>query len=385
METKTTFSGLFADSAAVAPIIRFSQTHLRSDYAGRREELRRVWSAAGDFGLFRQPFPESVGGLGVGPLELIDTLEALGYGSRNNGLLFSFGAHVWAVIKPIVDFGNDQLKAQVLPRLMDGTAIGAHAASEFKAGSDVMAMTTRYTETADGFVLNGSKAWTTNAPIADLFVVFATSDPRLHFRGLSAFVVPADTPGLTVLPPERKIGLSDSPMSQVILSDCKIPKHHLLGQRHRGSLIFQRSLTFERGLILAPYLGVMRRQIEDCIEHANTRVQFGTSIAQHQAVSHRIAMMVQRYTLSKLITQHTAQALYAEGQGELFASLCKLTVSENICSNSQDTMRVFGAGAYMQDAPMGKDIVDSLGALIYSGTSDIQRNIICSQIGLGQG
>lgn len=379
------FPGLLSGSSEwTRAVLDFSRRRLDTLLRGDAERLRSTWRAAGEFGLFRQPFEERLGGLALAPQQLVESLEALGYGSSNNGLLFSFGAHLWAVTKPIADFGSEALQREFLPGLLDGSCIGAHAASEFHAGSDVMAMTTRYVQAGDDFLLSGAKAWTTNAPVADVFVVFATSDPRLHFRGASAFLVPADTPGLEVLPPERKIGLKDSLMAQVVLRDCRVPRRFLLGQRHRGSEIFRRSLAFERGLILAPYIGVMRRQIERCIEHANGRQQFGAPIGSYQAVAHRIAGMVQRYALSKLITERTAAALYAGTGSELVAALCKLTVSESICSNSQDAMRIFGAAGYMEDSAMDRDILDSLGGLIYSGTSDIQKNIISSQVGVGQ-
>jgi alkylation response protein AidB-like acyl-CoA dehydrogenase len=312
----------------------------------------------------------------------VDALEAQGYGSGNNGLLFSFGAHMWAVIKPIIDFGSAAMKEEALPGLFEGRTIGAHAASEVGSGSDVMAMNTRFVETDRGYVLNGGKAWITNAPLADLFIVFATEDPRLHFRGVSAFVVHRDTPGLTVLPPEKKIGLHDALMAQMTLTDCLVPKHHLLGRPRRGNSIFQESLSFERGLILTPYLGVMRRQIEYCIRFANERRQFGRSIGQNQAVSHRVAGMVQRYILSKLVAQETATQLYSGGNGRLHASICKLTLSESVSANSQDALRIFGAPAFMRDSHMDVDVVDSLGGLIYSGTSDIQKNIISAEVGI---
>jgi alkylation response protein AidB-like acyl-CoA dehydrogenase len=367
---------------AVDQIIRFSAEQLKSNSSSDPTHLRGIWQAAGEFGLFRNPFPEKDGGLGADPSSIVSMLEALGYGSDNNGLLFSFGAHMWAVIKPIIDFGSSGIKTEYLTRLLHGQLIGAHAASEFGAGSDVMAMTTRFVETEDGYLLNGAKAWVTNAPIADVFVIFATEDPRLHFRGISAFVVPRETPGLAVLPAERKIGLHDSSMAQVVLTDCLVSKQSLLGVRRRGSRIFQESLSFERGLILVPYLGVMRRQTERCIQYANERSQFGRSIGKNDSVSHRIAGMVQRCTLSKLLAQEAATKIYAGEQTRLYASLCKLTLSEAICANSQDMFRIFGAPAFMQDYHMNTDVLDSLGGLIYSGTSDIQKNIISAEVGI---
>ncbi len=382
MDTLLAFRDPAADQLAVDEIVRFSKAHLNAAAGGDYTRLREVWRAAGDFGLFRHPFPERDGGLGFEPNAVVDALEAQGYGSANNGLLFSFGAHMWAVIKPIIDFGSEALKAEFLPGLFEGRTIGAHAASEFGAGSDVMAMNTRFVETDRGYLLKGAKAWTTNAPLADVFIVFATEDPRLHFRGVSGFVVPKDTPGLSVLPAEKKIGLHDATMAQVTLTDCLVPKHYLLGRRRRGNEIFQDSLSFERGLILTPYLGVMRRQIEQCVQFANERQQFGRSIGKNQAVAHRVAGMVQRYTLCSLMARETAAKLYSGKNAQLYASICKLTLSESVAANSQDALRVFGASAFMRDSHMDVDVVDSLGGLIYSGTSDIQKNIICAEVGI---
>jgi alkylation response protein AidB-like acyl-CoA dehydrogenase len=375
-------NGFAPHDPAVEPVVRFSEAQLKACCQGDPAQLRSVWRAAGEFGVFRHPFPEREGGLGADPKSIVDTLEAQGYGSGNNGLLFSFGAHMWAVIKPIIDFGSEAIKTEFLPRLLDGSYVGAHAASEFGSGSDVMAMTTKFVESDKGYVLNGAKAWTTNAPIADVFIVFATEDPRLHFRGVSGFVVHRQTEGLTVLPAEQKIGLHDGSMAQVVLTDCVVPKHCLLGKRRHGNAIFQDSLSFERGLILTPYLGVMRRQIERCIEFVNDRCQFGRSIGKNQAVSHRISGMVQRYVLSKLLAQQTAAKLYAGEEARLYAALCKLTLSEAACANSQDALRIFGATGFMRDSHMDHDVVDSLGGLVYSGTSDIQKNIISAEVGI---
>jgi alkylation response protein AidB-like acyl-CoA dehydrogenase len=367
---------------SVDQVVRFSADRLRSIPDGDLDHHKDVWRAAGEFGLFRNPFPEADGGLGATVHSVVRMLEAMGYGSGNNGLLFSFGAHMWAVIKPIIDFGSEEIKRTYLTGLLDGELIGAHAASEFGAGSDVMAMSTRFIETEGGYLINGTKAWVTNAPIADVFIIFATEDPRLHFRGISAFVVPKETQGLSVLPPERKIGLHNSLMAQVVLEDCLVPKKNLLGVRRRGQSIFQDSLSFERGLILVPYLGVMRRQIEHCIRYSNERYQFGRSIGKNDAVSHRIAGMVQRYALAKLLALEAAGKLYEHREPSLYAALCKLTLSEAIAANSQDVIRIAGAPGFMKDSHMDTDVIDSLGGLIYSGTSEMQKNIISAHVGV---
>lgn len=367
---------------AVEQLIQFSAERLQPGSAETIEDIREQWRATGEFGLFRNPFAEVDGGLGASPAEVVEMLESLGYGSGNNGLLLGFGAHMWAVIKPLLDFGSKYLRDHYLEGLLEGRLIGAHAASEMDAGSDVMAMAMQSVETEDGYLLNGTKAWVTNAPLADVFVVFATEDARLHFRGISAFLVPRETTGLAVLPAEHKIGLQESSMAQITLTDCLVPKQNLLGKRRQGNRIFQHSLSFERGLIMLPWLGVMKRQIEQSIAYANRRIQFGRSIGKNDAVSHRIAGMVQRYTLSRVLAHEAARKLYAGEEVQLYASLCKLTISESVSANSQDAFRIHGAPGYMQHSGMDTDILDSLGGLVYSGTSDIQKTIISAEVGV---
>lgn len=348
---------------------------------GEEEWSRDDWRQLAELGLFRMPFAEDVGGLAMSADDICDVLEGLGAGSRRNGLLFAAGAHLWAVVKPIADHGTTEQKARWLPALMSGDAVGAHAASEVAAGSDVMAMTARYTSTADGFVITGAKAWVTNAPVADLFVVFATSDPRLHFRGISAFLIPRDAAGLAIGPAEKKMGMSGAPMAEVVLDGCAVPRSALLGKERQGSRIFQTSLAWERTLIQAPQIGAMRRQIEAAVAHARQRQQFGKPIASFQAVSHRIVDMLVRYWQSRQVLRMAAQELATRGN-TTFAALAKLVLSDAALATHLDAQKTFGASGYMRDLGIEQDVRDALAGTIYSGTSDIQRNILAAALGL---
>ena len=342
---------------------------------------RRAWGFLADFDLFQMPFPERVGGLELAAEEVCDVLEGLGAGCTDYSLLFAAGAHMWAVIKPIVDFGSAEQHQRWLPPLMSGALIGAHAASEAGSGSDVMSMQTRYREADGGFVLDGSKLWVTNAPVADLFLIFATADPRLHFRGISAFLVPRSTAGLEIAPAEIKMGLGGAPLAALYLDGCAVPADALLGKPRHGSRIFQTSLAWERTFIQAPQIGVMRRQVERAIEHAVQRRQFGQPIGKFQAVSHRIVDMLVRYWQGRLILRMAARELL-DRQETAFAAMSKLVLGEAALATHLDAVRTFGATGYMRESGVERDVRDALGGTLYSGTSDLQRNILAAALGL---
>lgn len=347
---------------------------------------RELWQGLARFGFFRLPFPPEIGGQGLDSEALCDVLEGLGAGLPAFGPLFGAGAHLWAVAKPVADFGSEEQKARWLPQLLDGTLVGAHAATEAEAGSDVMSLATRYREVEGGFVLDGAKRWVTNAPAADLFVIFATSDPRLHFRGISAFLVPRDSPGLGVGPAEPLMGLEGAPVAALALESCFVPRAALLGRERRGSAIFQTSLAWERALIQAPQVGAVRRQIERAVEHARERRQFGQPIGSYQAVSHRIVGMLATYWQIRLVLRMAARELLA-GREATLAPLAKLLLSEGALAAHLDGLRVLGGTGYARrpggdGASAERDVRDAVAGTIASGTSDIQRNLLASALGL---
>lgn len=352
-----------------------------SENGGEHELSRLAWSRLAEFGFFRMPLPEELGGVGLSPDELCDVLEGLGAGCSDNGLLFSASAHLWAVVKPIVDFGTAEQKEAFLPALLDGSRIGAHAASEPGAGSDVMSMATRYRKVEGGYVLDGSKVFVTNAPVADIFVAFATSDPRLHFRGITAFLVERGTPGLTISAGEEKMGLRTSPIGAVYFDDCFLPASALLGKERQGSRIFQTSLAWERTFIQAHQVGSMRRQIERAVAHAKERQQFGAPISRYQAVSHRIVDMYLQYWNARLVLRMAASELMLRGDSR-FAAMSKLVLAEAAFSAHLNALRTFGGSGYMVEMGLEREVRDSLGGTLYSGTSDIQKNIIAASLGL---
>ena len=182
-----------------------------------------AWRHCADFGVLGMPIPKEYGGLGLGLSALLAVMEGLGYGTRDQGLLFSLNAHLWTNSIPILRYGTEAQRQRYLPGLCDGSLIGANAASEPDAGSDIFSMRTRAVARRQRYVLTGTKMFVTNAPVADLFVAYATIDPALGATGITAFIIERETPGLTVSRKLHKMGLRTSPMAEVIFEDCRVP------------------------------------------------------------------------------------------------------------------------------------------------------------------
>jgi alkylation response protein AidB-like acyl-CoA dehydrogenase len=359
--------------------IKFARSALSSNLIDRdRQEGfdREGWKRCAEFGVLRAPIPKEYGGLGLGLSSVIALMEGLGYGARDQGLLFSLNAHLWTNSIPILLYGTEEQKRRYLDPLSDGTLIGANGASEPDAGSDVFAMKTRAERRGDRYVLNGSKTFVTNAPVAGLFVVYATVDPSLGPMGITAFVIERDTKGLHVSKRLEKMGLRTSPMAEVVLEDCEIPSANRLGREGRGVGVFECSMEWERGCILASCLGVLRRQLEDCIEHARRRKQFGQSIGKFQSVANLIVGMKIRLDTCRPLVYRIGYLKERNLPSVMESAIAKVHVSESYVQSSIDALRVFGGYGYMTEQEVERDLRDAMGSVLYSGTSEIQRTII---------
>ncbi len=363
--------------------VEFARAELADDLTGRdeRREFWRVgWRRSARFGIQGLPIPEEYGGRGESLAVTIAAMEGLGYGCEDNGLIFAINASLWTVATPILLYGTEAQKRRYLPGLCDGSLVGANGASEVGAGSDIYAMTTRAELRGDAWVLNGRKVWVTSATVADLFVCYATTDPARGVMGIHAFLIPADAPGFRVVREIRKMGVRTVPMGELALEDCRIPLENLLGRQGRGADVFRASMEWERGAILAWTLGTMRRQLERCIDHARTRKQFGKPIGRNQAVAHRIVRMKLRLETCRPLVYKVGWLKDRGGDATLDAALAKLHVSECFVKNSLDAVELFGASGYAAETGFERDLRDSVGALIFSGTNDIQRNIIAQHL-----
>lgn len=337
---------------------------------------RELWRKCADFGVQGLPVPEDYGGSGLDAISTAAVMEGLGYGGLDQGLLFSINAHLWTNSIPLLRYGSEEQKRRYLPGLCDGSLIGANGASEPDAGSDVFSMRTRARKSDDGYILSGAKTWVTNAPVADVFTVYATLDPGLGTMGICAFVIDKGTAGLQVGQKMDKMGLRTSPMAELAFDDCAIPATALLGREGRGAEVFNCSMAWERSCILAACLGTMQRQLERCLEHARTRRQFGQPIGKFQSVANRLVDMKLRLDTSRLMIYRVAWLLSQDRSADLDAAMTKLHVSEAFIASSLDAVQIHGATGYMAEVGLERELRDAIGSTLYSGTSEIQRNII---------
>lgn len=343
---------------------------------------RDKWLKCARFGIQGLPFPEEYGGAGADVLTTMLTMEGLGYGCRDNGLIFAINAQMWSVMMPIYSFGTAEQKQKYLPGLCSGALIGAHGMTEPDSGSDAYSLRTTAQPCDGGYRLNGSKMFVTNAPVADLAVVFATVDPAKKMWGVTGFVVEKGTPGFTVSRELDKMGLRTSPMGELVFQDCFIPEENRLGPVGAGARIFNDSMEWERSCILASHIGAMQRQLEYAIQYAREREQFGQPIGKFQSVANRIVDMKLRLETARLLLYKVAWLKKSGKNAVMEAALAKLYLSESFIQSSLDAIRTLGSYGYMTEFEVERDLRDAVGGTLYSGTSDIQRNIIARLLGL---
>ena len=346
------------------------------------EFSRELWRKCAEFGVQGLPIPEAYGGVNADLVTAMLTMEGLGYGGRDLGLLFALNAQMWSVQMPILAFGTEEQKRKYLPGLCRGELIGAHGMSEPGSGSDAYSLRTRAERTKGGYVLNGSKTFVTNAPVADLAVVFATLDPAKGMWGITAFVIEMGIPGFRIGNHLEKMGLRTSPMAELFLEDCQVAEAARLGPEGAGARIFNHSMEWERSCILATQVGAMERQLEECIDYARQREQFGRPIGKFQSVANRIADMKVRLETARLLLYQVAWLKSTGRPATMQAALAKLYLSEAFVQSSLDAIRIHGGYGYMSEFQVERDLRDAVGGTLYSGTSDIQRTIIARMLGL---
>jgi alkylation response protein AidB-like acyl-CoA dehydrogenase len=366
-------------------VVRFARAELNEDVPGRdaRGEFpRRAWRACARLGIQGLPVPSRDGGSGADALTIVRAMEALGYGCTDGGLVFGLSAQLWSCEQPLVRFGTEEQRRRHLPGLVDGSRVGVQAMTEPGSGSDALGMATRAERRGDRWVLHGTKTFVTNAPVADVFVVFASTDPDDRLTGVTAFLVERGAPGLSTGPPIEAMGLRTAPLGEVVLDGCEVGEEQVLGRPGSGMAVFNHAMEWERACILAGAVGTMRRQVERCVEHARSRRQFGKPIGKFQAVAHRIVEMQLRLETSRLLLYRLGWLLSRGEATAMDASLAKLHVSEAFLRSSLDAVQVHGAFGYAVEAELEREVRDAVGGRIYSGTSEMQRNIAAGYLGL---
>ncbi len=366
-------------------VIEFAQKELNDGLIERDRDgnfPREDWRKCAQFGILGLPFPEAYGGAEADILTTMLTMEGLGYACRDNGLIFAMNAQMWSVQMPIFTFGTAEQKQKYLPALCSGEIIGAHGMSEPDSGSDAYSLRMRAERCEGGYVLNGTKMFVTNAPVADLALVFASVDPAKKMWGITGFLVEKGTPGFSVSRHIDKMGLRTATMGELIFENCFIPAENRLGPEGAGSRIFNDSMEWERSCILGSHVGAMERLIETCVRYANERSQFGQPIGKFQSVANRIVDMKVRLETARLLLYKVAWLRKMGKSAAMEAALAKLYLSECFVQSGLDAVRTLGGYGYMTEFEVERDFRDAVGGTLYSGTSDIQRNIIARLLGL---
>ena len=333
-----------------------------------------------DLGVMGMCVPKEYGGSGADPLAAAICIEELSKACASTGDIVA--THNGLCCDPIMTYGTEEQKAKYLPMLTKGKKVGAFALTEPNAGSDASKGQTECIDMGDHWVMNGSKIFITNGYVADVFVVFAMTDKTKGTKGISAFIVESSFPGFSVGKHEVKLGLHGSPTAEIVFQDCIIPKENLLGELGKGFRIAMGTLDGGRIGIAAQALGIAEGARDEAIEYTKSRVQFGKPISKFQNTQFKFADMEMGCEAGKLLTYQAAQL---KGNGERYtkqAAMAKLFCSELAMKTTTEAVQMFGGYGYTVEFPVERMMRDAKITEIYEGTSEVQRIVISSNMGL---
>jgi acyl-CoA dehydrogenase len=336
-----------------------------------------VFKRAWEIGLVNTTCPAEYGGAALGELENAMMTEELAYGC--SGIQTSILANV-LTLTPIKLAGSEEQKKKYLGMLTSEPIMASYATSEPGAGSDVAGISTRFTQHGDDYVLNGQKCWITNASYARFYVVFATKDPALKHKGLAAFIVDRDTPGVRPGKKEDKLGQRASDTAVLHLDDVKVPKANLLAPDGQGFKLAMETFNQTRPDIAAGASGVMRRALDESIAYAKERRAFGVPIGQHQLIQALIADMAIRLEATRLLYLKAAYNLDKGVRDPIVSSYAKAFGADSAMQSTVDAVQIFGGNGYTKEYPVEKLMRDAKVLQIYEGTSQIQRLVIARNL-----
>jgi acyl-CoA dehydrogenase len=367
-------------SALVDTARKFAAEHVipvAPQYDESGEHPQPVFEKAFELGLMNVEIPEEYGGLGLSTLEGCLIAEELAYGCA--GIATSIMCnHLGAL--PLLIAGTEAQKQHWLGKLTSELHFISYCCSEPEAGSDVAAMRTRLRKDGGGWILEGQKRWITNGGVADMYTGFATVDPELRHKGITAFVIPRDLPGVSVGKKEHKMGQRASNTTDVIFEDVRLGPEHILGEPMKGFAIAMETFDKSRPMIAAQCAGLIRRAMDESAGYAKERKTFGVPIAQHQAIQFMIAEMAMAYETVKLLYSKAAYEVDHGIRRTNTSAIAKAMGADLAMKCTTDAVQVFGGYGYTKEYPVEKLMRDAKLMQIYEGTSQVQRLVIAKNI-----
>ena len=339
---------------------------------------RELWPEMGELGLLGITVEESLGGAGLGYLAHVVAMEEISRASASVGL--SYGAHSNLCVNQLRRWGTQGQKEKYLPKLLSGEHVGALAMSEPGAGSDVVSMKTRALKRDHKYVLNGSKMWITNGPTADVLVVYATLDPELSARGITAFIIERGMPGFSTAQKLDKLGMRGSDTCELVFENCEVPAENVLHKEGLGAEVLMSGLDYERVVLAGGPLGIMRASLDNVLPYVHERKQFNRPIGTFQLMQAKIADMYTTMNACRAYVYSVASACDRGRVTRFDAAGCILQASERATWMALEAIQALGGNGYINDYPTGRLLRDAKLYEIGAGTSEIRRMLIGREI-----
>ncbi|AMK79111.1 MULTISPECIES: acyl-CoA dehydrogenase family protein [Methylomonas] len=341
-------------------------------------QIEACLRAVAELGAFRHALPKQVGGFGDDFVALVKSHRRLGEASRDPGLMLAINAHLWGSVFPILLYGSEGQKEKFLPPLLSGDWLAGHAITEPSCGSDVQAMATTAEQTGDGYVLNGEKRYITNVPLADWLVIYAKLDGKI-----SAFLVSREDEGCHFSNDGSLDACRGSATGSVSLKNCRLGADRLLGKIGTGTQMIQKALEYERAFVFAGIAGIMDWQLAEVVRYSRERRSGGVHLGKHQAISHRLADMKLRLDTINLWLGECARLCDAGQRLTLASAQTKLYAAEAFLQSSLDAVQIMGAAGLESGSAMAELVQDAMAGRLFSGSSEVQKNLIAALLGTG--